>query len=196
MPDKITLDFVRAMKQPAPRFLCKLADNSKFKLQFLKFRIRDMKKKKVLFEVNRDADPDSELIFDDSLFNQEDLDELRTIRYQFSPEFLNLDLVGTCLEFKVGDDEHVRDFLIVERHYFRGQLIENYEFTFPMCIKGTINTWEKIYEFPTIEEGLKKLMIANPFETCSDTFYFVGDDLVMHNKAFYSYKEQPDLADE
>ena len=30
-------------------------------------------------------------------------------------------------------------------------------------------------------------MILNPWETKSDSFYFVGDELVMHNKAEYNY---------
>lgn len=30
-------------------------------------------------------------------------------------------------------------------------------------------------------------MIDNPFEVKSDSFYFVNDDLIMHNKAEYSY---------
>ena len=30
-------------------------------------------------------------------------------------------------------------------------------------------------------------MIANPFETKSDSFYFVNNKLVMHNKASYKY---------
>lgn len=30
-------------------------------------------------------------------------------------------------------------------------------------------------------------MIANPFETRSDSFYFVDDSLIMHNKADYAY---------
>ena len=30
-------------------------------------------------------------------------------------------------------------------------------------------------------------MIANPFETKSDSFYFVDDELIMHNKASYKY---------
>lgn len=34
-----------------------------------------------------------------------------------------------------------------------------------------------------------KLMVENPYETRSDTFYFVDGKLVMHNKAEYSYNE-------
>ena len=30
-------------------------------------------------------------------------------------------------------------------------------------------------------------MISHPFETRSDSFYFVDDRLVMHNKADYAY---------
>ena len=30
-------------------------------------------------------------------------------------------------------------------------------------------------------------MIQSPFETKSDSFYFVDDKLVMHNKADYAY---------
>ena len=30
-------------------------------------------------------------------------------------------------------------------------------------------------------------MIASPYETRSDSFYFVDDSLVMHNKADYAY---------
>ena len=34
---------------------------------------------------------------------------------------------------------------------------------------------------------LVKEMISHPFETKSDSFYFVDDKLVMHNKADYAY---------
>ena len=190
---QITPDYVRTLQAPAKKFLCKLADNQKYKLQFLKFRIRDIDNKKILFEMNREADKDDELIFDDSLFDEEELGELRTIRYHFSPEFLELETVGTMLEFKVADDEAVQNFLIIERHYYDGKLIENYEFSFPFCMKGSTNTWEKIYRFPALDNELKQKMIQNPWKTESDTFYFVGKELVMHNKAFYSYKGDQDL---
>lgn len=32
-----------------------------------------------------------------------------------------------------------------------------------------------------------KEMISHPFETRSDSFYFVDDRLIMHNKADYAY---------
>lgn len=35
--------------------------------------------------------------------------------------------------------------------------------------------------------GIVQEMIDHPFETKSDSFYFVDDKLIMHNKAEYSY---------
>lgn len=32
-----------------------------------------------------------------------------------------------------------------------------------------------------------RLMIENPYETRSDSFYFVDNKLIMHNKADYAY---------
>lgn len=42
---------------------------------------------------------------------------------------------------------------------------------------------------PLSDFGMRTVneMIASPFETRSDSFYFVDDRLVMHNKADYAY---------
>ena len=64
---------------------------------------------------------------------------------------------------------------MIERHYFRDKLIKSFEFTFPFCIPNTTNEWESVYEMPKLDENLIKEMIDNPFETKSDSFYFVGD---------------------
>lgn len=32
-----------------------------------------------------------------------------------------------------------------------------------------------------------RLMVENPYETRSDSFYFVDNKLIMHNKADYAY---------
>jgi hypothetical protein len=197
MKTSITKDYVRNLKAPTTDFLCPLQANSEHKIQFLTFRIRTIENKsadnKVLFEIVREAEKDDDLFFDDTYFEEDELRTLRTIKYNFSPEFLNLKTVGTYLEFKVGDKLPVKDFLIIERHYFKGKLLENYEFQFPFCIPGSTNSWEKIYNFPEIDPTTKEAMIKEPWATVSDTFYFVGDDLIMHNKALYSYSPHHDL---
>ena len=50
---------------------------------------------------------------------------------------------------------------------------------------------EHIYEFPELNAEEVSQMVAAPFETKSDSFYFVDDVLVMHNKADYSYNGDP-----
>ena len=49
-------------------------------------------------------------------------------------------------------------------------------------IKGI--TWDN---FIISDPALIKQMIENPYETRSDSFYFVNKKLIMHNKADYSY---------
>lgn len=125
--------------------------------------------------------------------SEEEETEMRTVRYHFGDHFFDIKTIGTSLTFSVGS-KPVKNFLMIERHYFRNQLIRSYEFNFPFCIPSTTNTWDSVYDVPAISEDLKQEMIQNPFETKSDSFYFVGGELVMHNKAEYDYS--PVEADE
>lgn len=144
--------------------------------------------------------------------------------------------------FGVGNRE-VKEFRMIERHYFRDQLVKSFDFEFGFCIPGSINTWDAVYCMPPISDELRKCddvmwchvvscvmcklgsccvsllhhyytehcllccyyaylfyvffcsyiavpvadMIANPYETKSDSFYFVDNKLIMHNKASYKY---------
>ena len=80
---------------------------------------------------------------------------------------------------------------MIERHYFRDQLIKSFDFNFGFCIPNSTNTWEAIYDMPPLDPELKELMIANPWETQSDSFYYVGEEMVLHNKAKYAYSPPP-----
>eukprot|EP01009_Symbiontida_sp_KSa7_P008321 NODE_5775_length_301_cov_338.408730_g5163_i0.p1 GENE.NODE_5775_length_301_cov_338.408730_g5163_i0~~NODE_5775_length_301_cov_338.408730_g5163_i0.p1 ORF type:complete len:53 (-),score=7.70 NODE_5775_length_301_cov_338.408730_g5163_i0:114-272(-) len=44
-----------------------------------------------------------------------------------------------------------------------------------------------IYDVPELSEEEVQEMVERPFETKSDSFYFVNDQLIMHNKAEYAY---------
>jgi hypothetical protein len=50
-----------------------------------------------------------------------------------------------------------------------------------------VNNWEIIYELPPLDPALEQEMIDSPWETKSDSFYFVDGNLIMHNKAEYNY---------
>ena len=76
---------------------------------------------------------------------------------------------------------------MIERHYFKGRVIKSYEFKFGFCIPNSKNSLEMIYDLPELSEEDKEDMINSPWETKSDTFFFVNNELVIHNRAEYNY---------
>ncbi len=71
------------------------------------------------------------------------------------------------VEFTVGDIP-INNFRMIERHYFREQLLKNFDFEFGFCIPSSKNTCEHIYEFPPLSEDLSKCHGAvryNPADT-------------------------------
>ena len=91
------------------------------------------------------------------------------------------------MTFQVGNHEALPNFRMIERHYVGDRLIKSYDFTFGFCIPGSTNTWDTVYDVPPLDDDLIEEMIQNPFLTKSDSFYFIDDELIMHNKASYQY---------
>lgn len=173
-----SLEDVKQLKAYTDGFLCKMSDNI-YNIKFFHFRVRDLDSGFVLFEVKDDSDSDEQL--------PDDIDDTyRTIKYHLGPDFLDLKNVGTLLKFSVGD-KPVKDFILVERHYFKDVLIKSFEFKFDFCMPNSINEWETLYEIPELDPELKQKMIDFPWETKSDTFYFVDGKMIIHNKAVYNY---------
>ena len=58
------------------------------------------------------------------------------------------------VEFTVGDKE-VRQFRMVERHYFKNKLLKSFDFDFGFCVPNSRNSCEHIYEMPELmpQEG-------------------------------------------
>ncbi|CAI5794593.1 Protein unc-119 homolog A [Podarcis lilfordi] len=166
-------------------YLCTPEENV-YKIDFTRFKIRDMESGTVLFEITKP--PASEREHSDK--KDVDPNAGRFVRYQFTPAFLRLRQVGATVEFTVGD-KPINNFRMIERHYFRDQLLKSFDFEFGFCIPSSKNTCEHIYEFPQLSEDLIQEMILHPYETQSDSFYFVDSKLVMHNKADYSYSGGP-----
>ena len=73
----------------------------------------------------------------------------RFVRYCFTPEFLKLRTVGATVEFTIGS-EPVNNFRMIERHFFRGQILKTFDFDFGFCIPNSRNTCEHIYDFPKL----------------------------------------------
>lgn len=170
-----------AFTKPTERFLCPLSANI-YGLDFLSFTIEDYDTKRVIFEVNKE-NIELPAGFDFSMLDE---NSYRQIKYDFSADVLRLPRISTVLTFSVGP-QPVEKFKMIERHYFRNRLVKNFEFDFGFCIPNSRNTWNAVYDVPALDEDLVAEMMANPYETKSDSFYFVQDKLVMHNKAEYRY---------
>ncbi|EDQ88137.1 uncharacterized protein MONBRDRAFT_33044 [Monosiga brevicollis MX1] len=176
---EITPSDVINLKAPTTQYLCKTTDN-KFGIEFTAFKLRDLDRGLILFEIAKPDDAPYEPPSED------DDDSGRFVDYRFTPDFLRLRTVGATVTFRVGD-EPVPNFRMIERHFFRNKLLKSFDFDFGFCIPASNNTCEHIYQFPTLTEAEIEDMIASPGETKSDSFYFVDGKLVMHNRAVYSY---------
>lgn len=178
--DYVAPEDVLKLTKCTENYLCEPGANI-YNIDFTRFKIRDMETGAVLFEI---AKPDN--IDDEIIDNEEDPNAGRFVRYKFSSEFLKLKTVGATVEFTVGD-KPVNNFRMIERHFFRDRLLKNFDFEFGFCIPNSKNTCEHIYEFPTLDINEVQEMVDHPFETKSDSFYFVDGKLIMHNKADYAY---------
>ncbi|XP_002737712.1 protein unc-119 homolog B-like [Saccoglossus kowalevskii] len=180
----VSPDDVLKLIRCTENYLCEPDANS-FDIDFTRFKIRDMDSGTVLFEIAKPPPSEEE---DDVESDPDEMDPNagRFVRYQFTPQFLKLKNVGATVEFTVGD-KPVNNFRMIERHYFGERLLKSFDFNFGFCIPNSKNTCEHIYEFPDLTPEEVQEMIDNPFDTRSDSFYFVDNKLIMHNKADYAY---------
>jgi hypothetical protein len=173
---------VLRLEKPTDGFMCPLAANT-YGIEFFQFTISDYNSKKIIFELGRDLPPPPDISVDLTAVGY---DLGRKIRYNFSEDVLKLPLIQTSLVFGVGQ-KSVEGFRMIERHYFRDELVKSFDFEFGFCIPGSTNTWDQVYSLPAMSPSLLEDMIQNPYETKSDSFYFVENKLIMHNKASYKY---------
>lgn len=181
----ITPDDVLALNKIADNYLCPPEANV-YNIDFTRFKLRDMDTATVLFEVAKPENSPADEDQDEADGEEIDPNAGRFVRYQFTPQFLKLKTVGATVEFTVGS-KPVSKFRMIERHYFRNKMLKSFDFEFGFCIPNSKNTVEHIYEFPQLTPEEIQEMIDNPYETRSDSFYFVNDKLIMHNKADYAY---------
>lgn len=184
-------------------YLCSPEDNI-YDIEFTRFKIRNMENGNVLFEIVKSPTPAGKQPKADAQSSSETTrrspeasiatisDDGRSsscgrhVRYKFTSSFLRLKTVGATVEFKVGG-KAIKNFRMIERHFFRDTLLKTFDFDFGFCIPDSTNTCEHIYDFPLLTPELCTEMINNPYCTKSDSFYFVDNKLIMHNKADYSY---------
>ena len=66
---------------------------------------------------------------------------------------LQLKHVGATMEFVVGA-RPVRNFRMIERHFFKNRLLKSFDFEFGYCIPASRNSCEHIYHIPPLDEAL------------------------------------------
>ena len=158
--------------------MCKLTDNWA-KFRFRGFKIRDMISNITLVEV-----PDDDIENED--LSDEDDPSKRMIKYHLGPDFLYLQTVGLTMNFSIGE-RPIQNMEMVERHYFRGKVIRDYSFKFGFVIPNSTNSWEFVYDLPTLTEEEKAEISSAPWEVKSDSFFFAEGKLMIHNRAEYNY---------
>eukprot|EP00928_Gymnodinium_smaydae_P018133 TRINITY_DN168_c0_g3_i2.p1 TRINITY_DN168_c0_g3~~TRINITY_DN168_c0_g3_i2.p1 ORF type:complete len:200 (-),score=49.57 TRINITY_DN168_c0_g3_i2:179-778(-) len=176
-----TPDYMNALEKPLEGYLLPLSANTTG-IRFVNFKIRclDPGNEVTIFDIQGGSmpSPPPENIAGTA-------DDARFIRYRFGAGLLDCQTIGTTLEFVNGPEE-VHNFRMIERHYFRDQLITSYDFVMPFVIPNTTNNWEMIYENPiAANPDWKEALRHAPWEWKSDSFYFVNDQLIMHNRAEY-----------
>ena len=182
---QITPEYVRNLNGPSDRMFCKLKDNDK--VRFGQYKIRDYTSGMDLMHITEEQQ-----IMADKHARQEEEDgnidlNTRTIKYHFGPHFLDLQTLALSLEFFVEGEEPIKDLLLIERHYYGDKLLSAFEFQFPFCMPKSKNEWEFVYDLPKLASDEKQELIESPWETFSDSYFFADGQLIVHNKACYSY---------
>ncbi|XP_070778910.1 protein unc-119 homolog B-A [Enoplosus armatus] len=178
--EPVTPQHVLRLNSYTKEYLCSPEDNI-YSVNFSRFKIRDLGSGAVILDIKKHSPTEIQDVIE--------LDTSRFIQYHFSPAFLALREIGATLEFTVGS-KALKRFRLIERHFFRNLLLKTFDFEIGFCIPHSRNTCEHIYCLPDLEPETVEEMIANPFETRSDSFYFVNNKLIMHHKAEYSFTPQ------
>ena len=90
------------------------------------------------------------------------------------------------MKFGIGDAP-IQNLEMIERHYFRGRVLQDYGFTFGFVIPGSVNEWEFMYDMPELTPAEMQEIIDAPWEVKSDSFFFAEGRLIVHNRAEYNY---------
>eukprot|EP00094_Tigriopus_californicus_P008177 TCALIF_07873-PA protein Name:"Similar to Unc119b Protein unc-119 homolog B (Mus musculus)" AED:0.09 eAED:0.09 QI:0/0/0/0.5/1/1/2/0/190 len=152
--DQIRPEHVLRLKKVTENYLCQPEANV-YGIDFTRFKIRDMETNATLFEI---AKPPGQPVPVD----EHDPNVGRFVRYQFTPEFLKLRHVGATVEFTVGATP-VKDFRMIERHFFHEKPLKTFDFEFGFCIPNSKNTCEHIYDFPQLDDNTIRQMVTEPF---------------------------------
>ena len=122
-----TIKDAREMTKPTSQLLCRLSDNKY--IRFGEYVVRDHDSKTLLIgvseEMNRYQDEYARNLEATGRLSMDD----RILKQRFSPEFFLLKNIELNLTFHVVDPvTPLKDLVLIEKHFFRGEIINSYEF--------------------------------------------------------------------
>ena len=184
--NEFTIDAARALNKPTDKILCTLADN-RF-IRFGAYSVCDYDSRTELLSVSAEQNK----MMDDFARQQEEEGtltmDMRILKHSFPRTFFMLRNLELNLQFtNVNGDQPLADLTLIEKHFFRGQILSEFEFNFPFCVPKSTNEWQYVYQLPELSPELQQEMVDAPNETHSDSFFFSEGRLIVHNKASYSY---------
>ena len=135
---EFTIDDARALRQPTERILCTLADNKY--IRFGEYSVCDFDSRTQLLHVSADENKQ----MDDFARSMEDNGSLtmdmRVLKHSFPRTFFQLRNLELNLQFtNVNDNKPLADLTLIEKHFFRGQVLSEFEFNFPFCVPNSTN---------------------------------------------------------
>eukprot|EP00127_Corallochytrium_limacisporum_P001733 Clim_evm70s77 gene=Clim_evmTU70s77 len=178
MPAKIAE--IRKANKPAAGYLCNAKSDNRYGIDFIEFQIKNVDTGDIYFQFQKEP-----YTF---LPQSDDDNSVRFVQYCLPKAFLECKTISTRVRFCVGA-EPVSNLKMLERFYFRDRLLKDYDFDFGFCIPNSTNEAEFTYDTPKISPSDIAMMVAEPWSTRSDSYYFVDDVLIMHNKAEYQFNE-------
>ncbi len=189
---KITPDYVKSLQSFTPKFLCSIEDNT-YKIKFTNLIVKDFDSKEILIEYINNSKKTINDLDEEELKKIKEIEEKdiykspRMIKYHLSSNILKKKI---SLNFEFMGEKPIKDFIIIERHYIKDKYIGGFESKFPICIPKAPSNQEEIIDLNKnndFNKKIKKEVTNDVILHKSDTFCFVEDKLIIHNKAIYYY---------
>ncbi|KAL1110303.1 hypothetical protein AAG570_008380 [Ranatra chinensis] len=117
---------------------------------------------------------------------QSDPESWRQFKYVVPSHFLRLRSLKAAMYFTIGD-AFVDDLRLIERVFYRRQLLMAFDFSFGSCRPFTTKRCALDYTIPLLTDELIEEMKASPFQTVCEGFFFCDDVLFMHAKSSFKF---------
>ena len=152
---EFSIQDAQALTKPTDRILCTLKDNQY--IRFGEYSVQCYDSRTPLLQV--DAQTNKQM--DDFARQQEEEGtltmDMRVLKHEFPRAFFQLRNLELNLEFtNVNGDQPLQNLVLIEKHFFNGEVLSQFEFNFPFCMPKSTNNWQYVYELPQLSPELQQ----------------------------------------